>query len=332
MKGRGKFGFWALAIVVLAALGAGTYKGIRLYRRRHTPIRISGAVLTQNIDARKQSPIANVEITSTDGLATQSTKSNFAGHFRLTMRPGVEPGQPIHLQFRHPDYQPVDIDEALNDNLEIVRMIPLHGEVEATLNEAEIGVTNVRVRYSTETSRTENVGSATKTFQIVNTANVPCNHREPCSPDGKWKAEIGSASIDAGQGNVFRDARVACIAGPCPFTRIDGNSLSRDDRIMSARARNWSDTTTFLLQAEVFRSEIENVVRHVYPPIFGRSMSFTLPATAVGPSIEAEINGTPMVFPLGPKPLLSWATCQVQVERNQVKDYRCELKVGYEFR
>jgi hypothetical protein len=332
MTGGRKLGFWALAIVALAAIVAGTYAGVRLYRRHHMVIHISGAVVTQNVDSRKQSPIANVEVTFYDGLTTQSTESDFTGHFSLTMRPSVKLGQPIDLAFRHPDYQPVDIHEVLNGNLYIVRMIPLHGEVEAILNEPEIGVTNVRVRYSTEVSRTENVGSAVKTFQIVNTGNVPCNNRRPCSPDGKWKAEIGSASIDAGQGNEFRDARITCIAGPCPFTRIDDNSLSRDGRTMSVRARNWSDTTTFLLQAEVFRSQIEDIVRQVYPPIFGRSMSFTLPATAVGPSIEADIDGAPIVFPLGPKLILSWARCQVRVEKNQVKDYRCELKEGYEFR
>jgi len=38
------------------------------------------------------------------------------------------------------------------------------------------------------------------------------------------------------------------------------------------------------------------------------------------------------VFPLGPAPVLSWATCRVRDEKNQAKDYRCELKPGYEFR
>jgi hypothetical protein len=95
--------------------------------------------------------------------------------------------------------------------------------------------------------------------------------------------------------------------------------------------RNWSDTTTFLLQAEVYGSQLENIVRRAYPVIFGRSMNFALPPTAQGPSIEANINGTPIVFPLGPTSKLSWANCQVRVEKNQAKVYRCELKVGYEF-
>ena len=61
-------------------------------------------------------------------------------------------------------------------------------------------------------------------------------------------------------------------------------------------------------------------------------MNFTLPNTAEGPSIEAELNGTRIVFPLGPAPMLSWADCNVRVERNQAKDYRCELKPGFKFK
>jgi len=57
-----------------------------------------------------------------------------------------------------------------------------------------------------------------------------------------------------------------------------------------------------------------------------------LPAKAQGPSIEAEMNGSRIVFPLGPTPVLSWADCNVRVEKNQVKDYRCELKAGYQYR
>ena len=47
--------------------------------------------------------------------------------------------------------------------------------------------------------------------------------------------------------------------------------------------------------------------------------------------MEAEINGVLMVFPLAPNPSMSWATCNVRVEKNNTKDYRCELKPGYRF-
>ena len=248
------------------------------------------------------------------------------------MPPRVKLGQPVRLIFRHPDFKPLELNVTLTNELFVVRMIPLHGEVEATLNEAEIGITNVLVRYSTETTRTEPVGYAIKTFQVENSANVPCDQRVPCSPDGKWKAAIGSASLDAGQGNVFQDARVTCIAGPCPFTRIDRDGFSRGGRTISVSIRNWSETTTFLFQAEVFRSQLQNIVHHVRPVILGRSLNFALPSSAEGTSIEADVGGTQIVFPLGPSPLLSWANCRVRDEKNQAKDFRCELKPGYEFR
>lgn len=320
-----------LIVVILGLIAAfiGARIAIRLHRRLHQPIILHGAVIKQDYDTRKQSPIANVEISSP--LSVRDTKSDFSGGFSLVLRPGIRMGQSIPISFRNPDFQPLNLNETVSDQLYIIRILPLHGEVEAALNEAEVKVNNIVVRYSTETMRTENIGSAEKTFQVVNSANVPCNNQLPCSPDKKWKASVGSASLDAGQGNVFRDARVTCIAGPCPFTRIDNDGFSRGGRIIHVVVRNWSDTTTFLLQAEVFRSQLDNITRRTFPVIFGRSMNFTLPSTAEGPSLEADLNGTLIVFPLGPNPVLSWANCQVRTERNQAKDYRCELKAGYAF-
>ena len=96
--------------------------------------------------------------------------------------------------------------------------------------------------------------------------------------------------------------------------------------------RNWSDTTTFLFQAEVFRPQISNLVQMTYPIILGTSLNFTLPPTAEGPSVEAELNGENIVFPLGPLPVLSWAECNVSVAKDKARFYRCELNTGYRFR
>jgi hypothetical protein len=324
----------ALGAIVIVCLG-GVFLGARIAVRKHRKFRtitLIGAVLKDDKDPRKQSPIANVEVTSPDGLLAHDVKSDFSGSFRLTFLSGVKLGQPIQLSFHHPDFQPLELKELLSDKLDVVRMTPLHGEVEAKLNEAEVVVGNLMVRYSTEATRTENIGSTVKTFEVENEGNLPCVQNGPCSPDGKWKAAVASASLDAGEGNVFRDARVTCIAGPCPFTRIDTDEFSRGGRVIKVTVRDWSDTTTFLFQAEVFRSQLDAITRTSFPVIFGRSMNFTLPSTAEGPSIEAEMNGTLIVFPLGPAPVLSWATCQVRVEKNQARDYRCELKDGYRFR
>jgi hypothetical protein len=75
-----------------------------------------------------------------------------------------------------------------------------------------------------------------------------------------------------------------------------------------------------------------NLIRVAYPVIFGRSLNFTLPADSEGPSLEAEIDGTQIIFPMAPDPILSWADCNVRVEQKQAKDYRCELKPGYSFK
>jgi hypothetical protein len=171
-----------------------------------------------------------------------------------------------------------------------------------------------------------------KAFQVVNEGNVPCNKQPPCSPDGKWKATTGSLSLDAGEGNEFRNMRLSCIAGPCPFTKVEQESLAQDGRRFNVSVRNWSDTTTFLLEAEVVHPMTSDLVRETYPVIFGRALNFSLPPAAEGPSIEADLDGEAIVFPLGPDLIVRWANCHVGVDRGQSKTYRCELKPGYQVR
>jgi hypothetical protein len=166
----------------------------------------------------------------------------------------------------------------------------------------------------------------------VNTGNVACEHQAVCSPDGKWKAATGGVSLDAGADNEFRNARLSCIAGPCPFTQVDSDRFSRGGRVINAVVRNWSDTTTFVLEAEVFRPEITAISQHSYPTILGRRLNFSLPVRAEGASIEAEVAGQQIVFPLGPTASLSWATCEVRAEKDQTRLFRCELKPQYGFK
>jgi len=47
--------------------------------------------------------------------------------------------------------------------------------------------------------------------------------------------------------------------------------------------------------------------------------------------IEAEVNGQTIIYPLGPALFLSWANCDVTVNRDRTRVYRCNLKAGYEF-
>ena len=295
---------------------------------KSSPITIRGATLREDSDPRKQLPIAGVEV-SAGGI---KSKSDDAGYFTLSLPP-LRPGQELTLEFRRAEYQPLDLPVESSrpglTKLYVARLIPAPHAAPAEV--AGSIVANVLVRYSTKSTSTVAIGSATKTFEAANVANVRCI-QGPCSPDGKWKAATGSAALDAGDGNEFRDARVSCIAGPCPFTKVISDEFSRGGQHISVTVLNWSDTTTFLLQAEVYHPMASNLVRRAYPVIFGQTLDFTLPANAEGACLEAEINGWSIVFPLGPALILSWADCNSNAEQAGSRIYRCDLKPGYRFK
>jgi hypothetical protein len=322
-----------------AALGAaiaillGIVAGVLITVPSHPVQTVSliGAVTAQDSDPRKQTPIAGVEIRARSGLAEGECTSDSTGFFRLTLQTGVTPGQLVSLKFRHPDYQPLDLSEPAGDQIYLARMLPIPTEARVTSNGPEVVIADVRVRYSVKTTTTVNIGSVAKTFEVINTNGVPCQNHPPCSPDGKWKASIGSVSLDAGPGNEFSDPRVSCIAGPCHFTKIESDSASYHGRVVKVSARDWSATATFLVEAQVVNTTITDMVRQSYPVIFGRAMNFTLPAAAEGSSIEAAVNGDDIVFPLGPDLILSWGTCTVKVDADRSRLIRCELKPGYRF-
>jgi hypothetical protein len=100
---------------------------------------------------------------------------------------------------------------------------------------------------------------------------------------------------------------------------------------MIVSALDWSDTATFLVEAEVTRTQIDDVVRYSIPVVFGTGMNFALPGAAEGPSVEADMNGTDIIFPLGPNLYLSWAVCTLKTDASGSKLYRCELKPGFAF-
>ena len=244
---------------------------------------------------------------------------------------GVGRGDLVTLQFRHPNYRPLDLGTLVGDNLYLAYLTSLSKPDQDADNRTATSVGNVRIRYSLKNVQDVNIGSAVKTFQVANVGDVPCKGPGPCSPDGKWKAGVGSTTLDAGAGNEFRDARVSCIAGPCPFTRIEYDGYSRGGQTISVSARGWSETTTFLLESEVFHKMPSEVVHESYPAIFGRTLNFTVPLGAEGVSIEADITGETIVFPLGPALFLRWANCNARTNKDQTSVYRCELKPGYRF-
>jgi hypothetical protein len=334
---------WVLAVAIVAAAGV-TLKVVRTRLRRFDVVQITltGAVLRRDSDPRKQAPIANARVSATGGLSNVSGKSDASGLFKVILRPGVLPGQPVTLRFQHEGYEPFETTGIPRGQLYIVRLEPLpvqpivkpsHAKApdKATaVKPVEINK-NLRVRYSSKNQTTISVGSVAKQFEVVNTGNVSCAGRSPCSPDGKWKASKGTISLDAEEGNEFRNVRVSCVAGPCPFTKIEPGDLSNPGRILKVSVLDWSDTASFLIEAEVTRTMVTSIVRTSYPFTIGQTMTFALPADAEGTSLEADLNGEEIIFPLGPKLLLSWATCSVEIGATHNKIYRCELKPGYQF-
>jgi len=316
---------WIGSITTLVLI-AGVLLLIRWHA--HRLISLRGAVIVQDTDSRKEQPIADVEVTA--DLATGAATSDSTGLFSIPLRRFVRRGEALILHFRNPRYRPLDVHDFVGDKLYVVHMVPIASPAPSATRPT-VKVANVRVRYSIRAMTELNVGSAVKTFQIENRGNIPCKGQRPCSPDGKWRAAVGSSSLDAGTGNEFRNARASCIAGPCPFTRIESDHFSQGGQTIMVSARDWSDTTTFLLEAEVIHPMVSQVVHESYPVIFGEGLNFTLPSTAEGVSIEADLDGQMVIFPLGPALFLSWASCNARVNPDQTRVYRCELKNRYRF-
>ncbi len=324
----------AAAVVIVLLLRVHRLRSISALRS----ITIEGAVIQREADTEKELPIAGVAITASDGVKSATTQSEASGYFKLVLQKGVLSDKPVLVSFRHPSYEPLDLNVQTGrletpGELYIAAMVPIPAKNVAGPRRPEKEVSNIRVRYTTNSRAETNVGSAVKTFQVINKGNVPCNQQSPCSPDGKWKASVESASLDAGADNTFENVRASCIAGPCPFTRIDSSGFIHGGRNIRVSALNWSDTATFLMEAEVYHTAINSNVRELYPVIFGRTLNFTLPPTQEGVSLEAEIDGSPMVFPLGPELNLSWAICNVRTgpDKEKTTVYRCELKPDYRF-
>jgi hypothetical protein len=316
-----------LVLVSIAVLAAVAWLWVRVVKQR--TIMLTGAVITRDPDPRKQLPISGVEITASDGRAVVRTTSDASGLFAVQVRRRFLRTPGLALRFRHKDYQPLDLNLQPSSNIYVAAMIPLLPESAISESQAKGTISNLVVRYSIKAAAVANIGSAARPFQVVNKGNVPCRKRPPCSPDGKWKAGVGSAQLDAGPGNEFRNARASCIAGPCPFTRIFLADLERDGRTVAVTATAWSDTATFLLEAEVVHPMVSDAVRNSYPVVFGDALNFTLPPAAEGVTIQADLNGETVVFPLGPLLILSWADCNARANPDQTRVYRCELKPGY---
>jgi hypothetical protein len=316
-----------VSFVAGALLIAGIMAVVRW--QKQLPVSLRGAVLVEDSDPRKQQPIPGVEISAGD-LAISDAKSDSSGFFTLKLRKLIRKGHTLTLSFSDPQYRPLVVNDLVSSKLYVVHLTPLYNKPPPN-NQPEVKVTNIRVRYTVKAQTELNVGSAVKTFEIENKGNVSCKGQRICSLDGRWKAALGGATLDAGDGNQFRNARASCIAGPCPFTKIVADHFSQGGRVITVSALDWSDTATFLFEAEVFRPMVSQAEHWSYPVIFGDTLSFTLPSSAESVSVEAELDGQTIIFPLGPALFLSWASCDAGVNPDRGRIYRCTSKLGYRF-
>src|SRR3981081_1302433 len=118
MSKRKRVAIWAAVGFVIFGI---TLTIVLSHRRQ--PVTIRGAVLRQDKDPNKQLPIADVQITATQALGSGSSKSDSSGFFSLTLPKGLRRRQPVLLQFRRKDYQPLDWDDFISDKIYVAPMV-----------------------------------------------------------------------------------------------------------------------------------------------------------------------------------------------------------------
>src|SRR3954452_10821730 len=209
------------------AIGAGLITAAALQVRKLVFVEkiatVTGAVITDNPDPHLQRPVANATVIVATGTSERKSVSEASGLFRVTLDPPVFAGEVLEIRVEHPGYHPYTASRPARAQIDIVRLSPVHAPLSPPDTVRATRISNLRVRYATRTVSTDTIGSAVRTFDIINRVNVPCASRPPCSPDGKWKASITTFPLDAGEHEQFRNVRVSCIAGPCPFTSIESD-------------------------------------------------------------------------------------------------------------
>src|SRR5437879_1392919 len=116
-----------------------------------TPILLTGAIVREDTDEDKQTPLPNTTVTATGGFSPGTAVSDASGLFKLSVQPALIPGRAITMRFEHPGYKPVEITRNGSDMLYVVRMKP---EVDEPVLVVDHGparpkttlINNVRVR------------------------------------------------------------------------------------------------------------------------------------------------------------------------------------------
>src|SRR5579872_5749465 len=130
-------------------------------------VSVTGVVLEHNPDPRKRSPLAGVQITAQIGSRSIAGQTDSSGYFSLKVDGWIRAGQPLHLEFRHPRYQPLVVDATISDNLYIEEMTSLSSNLQPKPGQPITSIANVRIRYSMKNTEPVNVGSAVKTFEVT---------------------------------------------------------------------------------------------------------------------------------------------------------------------
>jgi hypothetical protein len=215
------------------------------------PAVLQGAVDRDDNNSAQRYPISGVKVVAEAADQSSSTPvtTDSNGLFVLPLSMEARRGGYVTLAFSHADYQDRNMIVPIIEQYPYtVYLWPRTGSAAAHLapRPSPTATANfVTVAY-------QPAPPTSTVFQVVNRGNVRCNGKQPCSPDGKWKAAIGSASLDAGEGRVFASPGHAdCVAGPCPWSKIEKDGFSKGGRIISVTVRNWSDTVTYRLWGNV---------------------------------------------------------------------------------
>ena len=122
-------------------------------------ISLIGAVIRKDTDPNKELPIADVEVTASNGTTMATVKSDATGYFRIRLGARLLREQSVTLKFRHDEYQPLELKGIVGDKLYLAQMIALPHE-QARPDHPDLTVGNMVARYSVKATTSANVGSA----------------------------------------------------------------------------------------------------------------------------------------------------------------------------
>lgn len=284
---------------------------------------INFAVMRSDVKPENRAPIAgaDVSINGVDSPPSEAVveRTNQGGSVTIPFGNRIRQGDLITITFHKQCYQDFSETIAAAADLPFTRyMWPSIGS-SPECNDPIIEAINIGVRGD--------VLQRSTAFLVMNRGTVGCR-KQPCSPDGKWQANIGSGKLDAGVGNAFEPgkASVRCIAGPCPFTQVVADGYSKGGQTISAVVKDWSDTVTFILQGTLVGPQTIPAIA-----ISGSTFAFTVKTADISKYqiVATIVGGPPIVDPLGVG-TITWAHCDIG-EGQDTATYHCALNNNYSF-